>query len=444
MELNEYIKAKYDGQEDWFVQVVNEPSQMMNKQDIHSKKEYLDGSHAILNSPSYNYNGKIYNPRKIVVSYAKTLLNFQKSFLLSKPVVYTGRERCVREINNINRKGKMDRINVKILHNLLSYGEAYEYLYIQDNKIKSKIIDAEEGYPIYNHNDELMSFVQHYVNDGISYYVVYEKDIVREYTNEGGDLHLVGEYSNLSGLPIVYKTDNELSHTKGKSELDDWIFILDEIENVLSKFTDTVYKNMNPIPVVSGQELKGNGIATNIVGQGVQLDDGSEFKFASIQLDVEAFNALYDKLIQTLFDISSTPNVAMNKAEIANVSETSIRILYSLANVKAKINENYMRDGLEERLNRYRILLGYLGKNFTDNEFETLDIQFSYDMPSNDTEVINNLKVLNDMRSISMETLLDRNPYVNDTQQEMERIHKSTVENNSSVVENGNNTVGNN
>ncbi|WP_233548053.1 phage portal protein [Rummeliibacillus sp. POC4] len=444
MELNDYINVKYDGESDWFVQVVNEPSNQMNKQDIHSKKEYLDGSHAILNSPSYNYNGKLYSPRKIVVSYAKTLLNFQKSFLLSKPVVYTGKERVVKAINEINRKGKMDRINVKILHNLLSYGEAYEYLYIQDGKIKSRIIDTEEGYPLYDHNNELMAFVQSYVNDGISYYIVYTPDKVYEYSNEGGELHLIGEYTNLSGLPIIYKTDNELSHIKGKSELDDWIFILDEIENVLSKFTDTVYKNMNPIPVVSGQELKGNGIATNIVGQGVQLDDGSEFKFASIQLDVEAFNALYDKLIQTLFDISSTPNVAMNKAEIANVSETSIRILYSLANVKAKINENYLRDGLEERLNKYRVLLSYLGKNFTDNEFETLDIQFSYDVPSNDTEVINNLKTLYEMKSMSLESVLEKSPYINDSVQELERIHKSTAENNDNVVVDGNNTVGNN
>lgn len=444
MELNEYINAKYDGESDWFVQVFNEPSNQMSKQDIHSKKEYLDGSHAILNSPSYQYNGKIYNPRKIVLSYAKTLLNFQKSFLLSKPVVYTGKEEVVKAINSINRKGKVDRINIKILHNLLTYGEAYEYIYIEDNKIKSKIIDTQEGYPIYNHNNELIGFVQHYINDAISYYIVYHHDTVTEYNNEGGTLHLTGQYANLSGLPVIYKTDNELSHTNGKSELDDWIFILDTIEELLSKFTDTVYKNMNPIPVVSGQELKGNGIATNIVGQGVQLDDGSEFKFASIQLDVEAFNALYDKLIQTLFDISSTPNVAMNKAEIANVSETSIRILYSLANVKAKINENYLRDGFEERLNKYRVLLSYLGKNFTDNEFETLDIQFSYDVPSNDTEVINNLKTLYEMKSMSLESVLEKSPYINDSVQELERIHKSTVEDNGNVVVDKNNTVGNN
>lgn len=436
MELNEYIKAKYDNEKQWFVDFVAEPSNQISKQDIHSKKEYIDGSHAILQSASYNYNGKVYNPRKIVVSYAKTLLNFQKSFLLSKPIVFTGKESVVKEINNLNRKGKMDRFNVKLLHNLLSYGEAYEYLYVHENKIKSRIIDSEEGYPIYDNNSELMAFVQHYVNDAISYYVVYEKDVVKEYNNAGGEVHLVGEYTNLSGLPVVYKTDNELSHIKGKSELDDWIFILDEIESLLSKFTDTVYKNMNPIPVAVGQELKGNGMASNIVGMGLQLDDGSDFKFASISLDTEAFNVLYDNLLESLFNISSTPNVAMNKSEIANVSETSIRILYSLANVKAKVNENYMRDGFEERLNKYRVLLNYLGKSFTDDEYETLDIQFTYDMPSNDQEIINNLKTLYDMKTISLESVLEKSPYVNDTIQELERLSKVTVQQHDNIMSN--------
>lgn len=444
MNLDEYIKVKYDNQSDWFVELVSEPTQQMRVQDIHDKKEYLNGTHAILNSPAYKYNGKTYNPRKIVVSYAKTLLNFQKSFLLSKPVTYTGKEEVVKAINSINRKGKVDRINIKILHNLLTYGEAYEYIYIADNKIKSKIIDAEEGYPIYNHSNELIGFVQHYINDAISYYIVYHHDTVTEYNNEGGTLHLTGQYANLSGLPIIYKTDNELSHTNGKSDLDDWIFVLDEIENLLSKFVDTVYKNMNPIPVAVGQELKGNGIATNIVGMGLQLDDGSDFKFANIQLDVSAFNAIYDKLIQTLYDISSTPNVAMNKAEIANVSETSIRILYSLANVKAKINENYLRDGFEERLNKYRILLSYLDVNFTDDEFETLDMLFDYDMPSNDQEVINNLQTLNEMKSISLQSILEKSPYVADSVQELERLHNQSVEQDLSTVDNHIDTVGNN
>lgn len=444
MNLDEYIKVKYKNKNDWFVELVSEPTQQMRVQDIHDKKEYLNGTHAILNSPAYKYNGKTYNPRKIVVSYAKTLLNFQKSFLLSKPVTYTGKEEVVKAINSINRKGKVDRINIKILHNLLTYGEAYEYIYIEDNKIKSKIIDTEEGYPLYDHNNELIGFVQHYINDAISYYIVYHHDTVTEYNNEGGTLHLTGQYANLSGLPVIYKTDNELSHTNGKSDLDDWIFVLDEIENLLSKFVDTVYKNMNPIPVAVGQELKGNGIATNIVGMGLQLDDGSDFKFANIQLDVSAFNAIYDKLIQTLYDISSTPNVAMNKAEIANVSETSIRILYSLANVKAKINENYLRDGFEERLNKYRILLSYLNVNFTDDDFETLDMLFDYDMPSNDQEVINNLQTLNEMKSISLQSILEKSPYVADSVQELERLHNQSVEQDLSTVDNHIDTVGNN
>lgn len=432
MNLQEYISEKYNNSFNWFEELVNEPSHTLRVRDIHNKKEYLNGYHAILNSPSYQYNGKVYNPRKIVLSYAKTLLNFQKSFLLTNPIVYTGDEQVVKEVNNINRKGKMDRFNNKVLHNLLAYGEAYEYVYIEDNKIKSKLIDSEEGYPIYDHNNVLIGFVQYFINDGISYYIVYDKEYVSEYSNAGGEVHLNGQYTNITGLPIVYKTDNELSQVKGKSDLDDWIYILDELEVLLSKFSDTVYKNMNPIPVSIGQNLSESPLATNIIGQGLQLDDGSDFKFANIQLDVDAFKLMYNNLLESLFNISNTPNVAMNKSEVANISETSIRILYSLANIKGKINEDYMRDGLEERVNKYRKLLEYNGIVYSDDKFETIDMQFTYNIPSNDGEIINNLKTLNDMNSISLESLLEKSPYVNDSTQELERL-KNQEDNNTLV-----------
>lgn len=434
MDLQEYISEKYNNSFNWFEELVNEPSHTLRIQDIHSKKEYLNGQHNILNSPSYIYNGRSYSPRKIVLSYAKTLLNFQKSFLLANPIVFTGEEGVVKEVNNINRKGKMDRFNNKVLHNLLAYGECYEYVYIEDNKIKSRLIDSEEGYPIYNHNNTLIGFVQYFINDGISYYVIYDKNYVREYNNAGGELHLVGEYRNLSGLPIVYKTDNELSHVKGKSDLDDWIFILDELEVLLSKFSDTVYKNMNPIPISIGQNLSESPLSTNIVGQGLQLDDGSDFKFANIHLDVDAFKTLYNNLLESLFNISNTPNVAMNKSEIANISETSIRILYSLANIKGKINEDYMREGLEERVNKYRVMLRYLGIEYSDDDFETIDIQFTYNIPSNDSEIINNLQTLYSMKSISLESVLEKSPYINDSTQELQRLEGDTI-NNQEIIE---------
>lgn len=424
MKLEQYIKDKYDSASDWFVEFVQEIHNQQRVQDVISKKEYLNGSHKIKNTPSYKYNGKEFHPRKIILSYAKTLLNFQKSFLLQNPITLTGNEDVVKAMNNITRKGKYDRINMKILDKILKYGQVAEYVYVENGVIKSKLIDASEGYPLYDHENNLIAFVTAYMNDGIEYYVVYEQDTVSEYNNAGGTLKMTGKYHNLSGLPIVYKSENELSDIEGRSELDDWIEILDSMEDLISKYTDSFYKFMNPIPVAIGQQLKGEGLPSNIIGGGITLDDGADFKFEGNKLDYKSFETIYKTLLQVLLDVSQTPAVSLNKTDVSNLSEVSIKLLFSLANVKASINEQYMREGIEQRNEKIRKLLEYKGIVFSDEEYDSLNMVFQYATPSNNTEVISNLKVLREMGGISLESLLEKSPYTTDVVTEMERLAK--------------------
>lgn len=422
--LEQYIKDKYGSEHlsDWFVEFVQEIPNQQRVQDVLAKKEYLNGNHKILKRQSYQYNGKEFHPRKIVLQYAKTLLNFQKAYLLQNPITLTGNENIVKEYQKVNRTGKYDRVNLKILDKILKYGWVAEYVYVQDWTVKSKIIDPSEGFPVYDEHNQLIGFIQAFVNDGISYYTVYEDDIVSEYNNAGGHLKLTGRYHNLSGLPIIYHSENELDDTEGRSELDDWIGILDSMEDLISKYTDSFYKFMNPIPVAIGQELKGNGLPTQIVGGGVTLDDGSDFKLVSNGLDYQSFETIYKTLVQSLLDISQTPAVSMNKTDISNLSEVSIKLLFSLANIKAGINEQYLREGLEQRFNKIRRLLELQGITFSDDDYDTLDIVFQYATPANDTEIIANLKELREMGAISLESLLGHSPYINDVQMELQKI----------------------
>ncbi|KQL50233.1 hypothetical protein AN964_25255 [Heyndrickxia shackletonii] len=52
---------------------------------------------------------------------------------------------------------------------------------------------------------------------------------------------------------------------------------------------------------------------------------------------------------------------------------------------------------------------------------------FHYNQPSNDKETIENLEKLNGMGAISLETILAKNPYVNDVATELKRL--SNVDN---------------
>ncbi|WP_346200127.1 phage portal protein [Caldifermentibacillus hisashii] len=424
--LEQYVSEKYGSEHlsDWFVEFVQEIPNQQRVQDIIAKKEYLNGNHKILKSPSYQYNGREFYPRKIVLQYAKTLLNFQKAYLLQNPITLTGNEKVVREYQKVNRKGKYNRLNQKILDKVLKYGQVAEYVYLDNGVIKSKLIDPSHGYPIHDEHNQLIGFIQAFVNDGIEYYTVYEDDVVSEYNNAGGRLKLTGRYANLSGLPIIYHNQNELDETQGRSELDDWISILDSMEDLISKYTDSFYKFMNPIPVVIGQQLKGEGLPSQVIGGGISLDDGSDFKMASNGLDYKSFETIYKTLVQSLLDISQTPAVSMNKTDISNLSEVSIKLLFSLANIKAGMNEQYLREGLEQRFNKIRRLLELQGITFSDDDYDTLDIVFQYATPSNDKEIIENLKQLREMGAISLESLLGHSPYVSDIQMELQKIDK--------------------
>lgn len=422
MDLQEYIADKYDSAGDWFVSYIHEVHNQQRVQDVMAKKEYLNGNHKILRKLSYKYKGKEYSPRKIVLQYAKTLLNFQKAYLLQNNITLTGDERIVKKYQQVNRKGKYNRLNQRILDRVLKYGQVAEYVYMDKDVIKSRLIDPSEGYPVYNHNNNLIAFVHAFMSDGIEYYTVYDDNYVTEYDNKGGELRRKGRYNNLSGLPIVYHNDSELSEIEGRSELDDWISILDNLEELISKYADATDKFLDPIFVNVGQQLKGDGLPTDIVGKGINIDDGGNAFYLQAKLDKDSFESVWKTLLQSLLDISQTPAVSMNKTDISNLSEVSIKLLFQLANIKAAGNELFMREGIEQRFEKIRTLLGYKGVKFSDDAFDSLDFVFKYAMPSNDKEIIEMLRELREIGAISLESILSHSPLTSDVQMELQKI----------------------
>ena len=429
MDIKEYINKNYDGANDWFVDECNSIYHQQRVNKVLDIKQYLAGQHKILNRQIEYYNGRQFYPRTIVLQYAKTLINFSVSYLLKNPATLTGDEDTVKEFKEVYKRGKYNRIDFDILDKMIKYGSVYEYVYIDSNSkdIKSKLIPAEDSYPIYNENNEMVAFIEHWTtSDNISYYVVYYPDTVEKWNNAGGNLNLEGVYNNPSGLPIVYKTQNELDSTEGRSDLEDWINIIDNLEDLISKYTDAVYKFVcNPLPVIVGQKLAINektgegAVSQHVVGHGINLDDGSNFFFANSQLDYQSFEQLFKILKQALLDISCTPAISMNSQDVSNLSEVSIRLLFSLADIKAGLNERYLKEGFEQRFEVISRLLKLKGIQVDDNN---IGVVFEYARPMNETDIINNLKTLAEMNSISLQTILEHSPFVNDVSQEMERI----------------------
>lgn len=428
MEIKDYIKIVHNGNPFWFMDEVSHPENAKRIYDATSKKKYLDGRHAILNRVVENYNGKPYEQKAIVLQYAKLIMQMETTYLLKQPLSLTGDESIVNDMQRVYKKGKYDKINFDLLANMVKYGNAYEYVYVDGaGKVTSKVIPTESGYPIYDDELNMIAFVEYYTALESEYYVVYTHDEVVKYSSIGQeDIQVIGSYKNVSGLPIHYRTDNEVNMAFGKSDLDDFVNIIDAMEDLLSKFSDSFYKYHNPIPVVIGQPLKGEGLNPHIVGAGITLDDGADFKLVSGELNHQAFETIFNTLMQQLINIASVPAVALNASDVSNLSEMSMRMLYQLADMKAGINERYLREGLEQRHEKIIGLMSKTGKQYGEDVLDTLDVKFHYARPINETEVIDNLVALYSAGAISIESLVELSPYISNKHLELERILKQS------------------
>lgn len=179
MKLERYINEKHEGNPLWFQDEVKEQWQMQRVLSAINNKEYLAGHHKIKKRVDETYNGKLFETRKILLNYAKTLLSFETAFLLKNPATLISNDLDVLELyKKVYREGKYNQLDYKIMSNMAKVGETYEYLFIDDNRrIKSMLFNAEDSYPIYDHTGEMIAFLHYYIFDGVSYYTIYNIEV---------------------------------------------------------------------------------------------------------------------------------------------------------------------------------------------------------------------------------------------------------------------------
>lgn len=432
MDLNEYVKLNYNNSEFWFIEEVKQFHHQKRILDVINKKKYLNGKHAIMDRVVEQYNGTAYEPNKILLQYGKLILNLEQTYLLGNRLTITGSEDVTKEMKRVYKKGQYDDTDFKLLGNMIKFGDAYEYLYLdaKSKAIKSKVIENENAYPVYDDEGELVSFVEYFISgeEANEYFIIFSESEVQKWSTIGtGELHLISKSKNIGGLPIHYHNTNELNPLFGKSDLDDFVGIIDQMENNISKFVDSFYKFNSPVSLQIGQSLTGNGLNKHIVGNGIQLDDDADFRFVSPDLNEKAFETIYNTLKQELLNISSTPAVSLNSSDVSNLSQTSMMILYAIADNKGKMNEKYLRNGLETRFEKVFELLARKGIEFEEDDMDSLDVVFNLSKPQNQTEIIENLVSLNSIGALSMETAIEINPYISNTAQELERLNVAKV-----------------
>lgn len=395
---------------------------------------------SISSSTKVIIESKVLVTRKTILQYARTVLKFHDTFLLGKPVQLSTKDNnTLKTFSDIYRMGNYDTVDYKIIDHVNKFGDAYEAVYVDNGMIKSKVLDNASAYPVYDDMGNYISFIEHFtdVYTSITYWDVYYPNYVEHWTNDGGEEQLVGT-DRCVGLPIHYHNFNDEDENFGRALLDDIIPIMDELEDIMSKMGDAIYTNtLNVLPVAIGQRIE-SSIPSDAVGYCLNLDVG-DFKYVNASMDYNTIKLYLDNLKQMLNDVACIPSVLGSSTNIANISEVSMQILLMMASVYADENKKWLNVGFKERFRIFQKILNMQGIK-VDSDVEVI---YNVAMPVATTEMITNLKALQEMGAISRETVMEKTEYVTDVDVEKKRLQGENVadSNNLSVAKDKENLV---
>lgn len=403
---------------------------------ISSIDEYLRREHAILARPNIEFKGKTFETAKIILQTLRSIIKFHIGYICSNPVSLTGDKELVSFLNKVYKKGGYNKTDMEVAKDLISYGDSFEYVYLDENdNIRSKIIRNKDSYPIYDGHGTYTNFVEYWKDEDSreDHYVVYYPDKVEIYENQ----KLTDTKVNLTGLPIWYSAMDKSRYDKfGDPFILDLIPLMDTIENLLSKLDDAVTTlSLNPLGVVTGQRID-SSIPNNIVGTVLNLDDGCDFKYATADMDRDSIKLELDYIIQQFYAIACVPSSILGQSNVSNVSETSITMLYQQTDNFCKQYIASMQEGFTKRLEYIRKLLEIKGITITDEVFDSISISFNVNRPVDNKSDMENMKMQHECGAMSKQTIIDRSPYTTDTSLEMERIEAERIKEEQNVSEN--------
>lgn len=384
--------------------------------------DYLRRNHKVLQIPSFEFKGHTFEPTRLVLQTLRSIIKFHSSYICGSPVSITGDKEFVSILNTIYKKGGYTKTDLEIAKDLITYGDTFEYVYMDENdNIKSKIIRNKDSYPLYDSFGNYTHFVEHWKDEDTraEHYIVYYPEKVEIYEEN----KLIDTKNNLTGLPIWYSSMDKSTYDRfGDPFPLDLMGIMDTIEALLSKL-DTAVQTMSlsPIGVVSGQRFD-SSMPTNIVGAVMNLEDGASFNWANAQMDRESIKLELDYVIQQFYAIACIPASVLGNSNISNVSSTSITVLYQQTDNFTRQYMASMVEGFKKRLEYIRKLMEYNGQTISDEVFDSVNFSFNVARPVDNAADMANMEIQYNCGAISKQTIIDRSPYTTDTALELKRI----------------------
>ena len=367
---------------------------------------------------------------KIANAYASYITDTLVGYFIGEPITYTANDNVlIQDLNMILEYNDEADENAELAKNASIYGVAYEMLYLseEDKMIRFKSLNPKEVIPIFDKTVEqnLLAVMRYYedydyVEDNTYTIVeVIDSKTVRRYKLDTG-LSLLEEYPHyFSMVPVAIFKNNE----DETGDFEQVISLIDAYDKMESDSLNDFEYFVDAYLALYGFTADAEDIAQMKENRVLLMDEGTSAEWLIKQTSDAYVENMKNRLDKDIHKFAKCPN--MSDEEFAS-NASGIAIKFKLLGTEnlVSIKERKFKRGLQQRLELMSMINSVLREGF---DWRAIDIVFTRNIPSNDTDIANMVNTLKDI--VSEETLLAQIPFVEDVQTELEKLKKEREEN---------------
>lgn len=394
---------------------------------LQNLEKYYNANNAIKNrvmSDPSKPNNKIAN------AYASYITDTLVGYFIGEPITYTSNDNVLlQDLNMILEYNDEADENAELAKNASIYGVAYEMLYLSedDKMIRFKALNPKEVIPIFDKTVEqnLLAVIRYYEDydylEDNTYTIVevIDNKMVRRYKLDTG-LSLLEEYPHyFSMVPVAIFKNNE----EESGDFEQVISLIDAYDKMESDSLNDFEYFVDAYLALYGFTADAEDVAQMKENRVLLMDEGTSAEWLVKQTSDAYVENMKNRLDKDIHKFAKCPN--MSDQEFAS-NASGIAIKFKLLGTEnlVSIKERKFKRGLQQRLELMSMINSVLGEGF---DWRAIDIIFTRNIPSNDTDIANMVNTLKDI--VSEETLLAQIPFVDDVQTELEKLKKEREEN---------------
>ena len=311
----------------------------------------------------------------------------------------------------------------ELAKNASIYGVAYELLYMNENVVRFKSLDPKECIPIFDDtlDNNLLAFIRYYDNYDVVQdktitiiEVITDKETVRYSTTSTlGNLTFIESYPHYFGMvPIaIYKNNEEES-----GDFEQVISLIDAYDKLESDSLNDFEYFVDAYLALYGFTAEPEDIQQMKENRVLLMDEGTSAEWLTKNVSDNNIENIKNRIDADIHKFAKCPNMA-DKEFASNASGVAIKFKLLGTENKVSIKERKFKRGLQQRLELLATINGVLSDGF---DWRSIDIVFSRNIPSNDTDIANMVNTLSGI--VSEETLLAQLPFIENVQDEIERL----------------------